>query len=119
MGIDNEGVSVRRKMDRKDLITLQDEVAKLLNMPRGINYTQEKKKRPKRLDTYEYKRAMKLKSDEVAKLKKELENEKNLRKQTEEENKKLKKELLLKDAEIRKLELTKKGLEKRIKELRE
>ncbi|AZV46117.1 hypothetical protein C3L23_02165 [Nautilia sp. PV-1] len=118
MGIDNEGVSVRRKMDRKDLITLQDEIAKLLNMPRGINYTQEKKKRPKRLNTYEYKRAMKIKNDEVLKLKKELEKEKNLRKQTEEENKKLKKDLLLKDAEIRKLELTKKGLEKRIQKLR-
>jgi hypothetical protein len=87
-------------------------------MPRGVNYTQEKKKRPKRLNTYEYKRAMKLKNNEVAKLKKELENEKNLRKQTEEENKKLKKNLLLKDAEIRKLELTKKGLEKRIQKLR-
>ncbi|WP_456488251.1 hypothetical protein [Caminibacter pacificus] len=118
MGIDNEGVSVRRKMDRKDLITLQDEIAKLLNMPRGVNYTQEKKKRPKRLNTYEYKRAMKLKNDEVAKLKKELEKEKNLRKQTEEENRKLKKDLFLKDAEIRKLELTKKGLEKRIQKLR-
>jgi len=118
MGIDNDGVSVRRKMDRKDLITLQDEIAKLLNMPRGINYTKEKKKRPKRLDTYEYKRAMKLKNDEVLKIKKELENEKNLRKQTEEENKKLKKDLLLKDAQIRKLELTKQGLEKRIQKLR-
>ncbi|QCI27611.1 hypothetical protein [Caminibacter pacificus] len=113
MGIDNEGVSVRRKMDRKDLITLQDEIAKLLNMPRGVNYTQEKKKRPKRLNTYEYKRAMKLKNDEVLKLKKELEKKKNLRKQTEEENKKLKKDLLLKDAKIRKLELTKKGFEKK------
>ncbi|AZV46337.1 hypothetical protein C3L23_03340 [Nautilia sp. PV-1] len=118
IGIDNEGVSVRRKMDKKDLITLQDEVAKLLNMPRGVNYTQEKKKRPKRLDTYEYKRAMKIKNDEVLKLKKELEKEKNLRKQTEEKNRKLKKDLLLKDAEIRKLELTKKGLEKRIQKLR-
>ena len=111
MGIDNEGISVRRKMDRKDLITLQDEIAKILNMPRGINYTQEKKKRPKRLDTYEYKRAMKLKNDEVAKLKNELQ-------QKDEENKKLKKDLLLKNAQIRKLELTKQGLEKRIQKLK-
>lgn len=59
MGLDDEGRSVRRKLDRKTLIQIQDEVASILNMPRGICYAREKKPRPKRLDTYEYKRFIK------------------------------------------------------------
>lgn len=55
LGLDEQGNSVRRKLDRKFLINLQDKVAEILNMQRGINYTAERKKRPKRLDTYEYK----------------------------------------------------------------
>lgn len=55
MGLDSTGASVRRKLDRKYLIELQDKVAELLKMERGINYTKEQKPRPKRLDTYEFK----------------------------------------------------------------
>jgi len=55
LGLDKQGNSVRRKLDRKFLINLQDKVAEILQMQRGINYTKERKKRPKRLDTYEYK----------------------------------------------------------------
>jgi len=59
MGLDAEGRSVRRKLDRKTLIQIQDEVASILDMPRGICYAKERKPRPKRLDTYEYKRFIK------------------------------------------------------------
>jgi len=57
VGIDQDGNSVRRKLDRKALIKLQDKTAELLRMERGTNYTRERKPRPKRLDTYEYKAA--------------------------------------------------------------
>ncbi len=55
LGLDKQGNSIRRKLDRKFLINLQDKVAEILQMERGVNYTAERKKRPKRLDTYEYK----------------------------------------------------------------
>lgn len=55
MGLDEQGNSIRRKLDRKFLINLQDKVAEILQMERGVNYTAERRKRPKRLDTYEYK----------------------------------------------------------------
>ena len=56
MGLDSKGNSVRRKLDKKTLIELQSEVAKVLKMQRGRNYIAEKAQRPKRLDTYEFKR---------------------------------------------------------------
>ncbi len=59
LGLDDEGRSVRRKLDRKTLIQIQDEVASILGMPRGVCYAKERKPRPKRLDTYEYKRFIK------------------------------------------------------------
>jgi len=55
LGLDSDGYSVRKKLTKKMLSTLQNEVANTLQMERGINYAKEKKKRPKRLDTYEYK----------------------------------------------------------------
>lgn len=55
LGLDENGRSVRKKLTRKYLIRLQDRVAEILQMERGINYTKERKKRPKRLNTYEYK----------------------------------------------------------------
>ena len=72
LGLDEEGRSVRKKIDRKYLIKLQSEVAELLNMPRGINYTKERKKRPKRLNTYEYKEHAKRSSKAIQITKKEL-----------------------------------------------
>ena len=56
LGLDEEGRSVRKKLDRKFLIQLQSKVAEILKMKRGINYSKTKKPRPKRLDTYEYKK---------------------------------------------------------------
>ncbi len=97
VGLDSKGNSIRRKLDRKMLIKIQDDVSKILNMPRGINYTKERKKRPKRLDTYEYKEYAKRKVREL--------------KPVLQENKKLKQE-------NEKLKLSKKDLEKQISELR-
>jgi len=58
IGLDENGNSVRRKLDKKKLIYIQDKVAEILQMERGINYTKERKKRPRRLDTYQYKKVM-------------------------------------------------------------
>jgi len=55
MGLDAEGNSVRKKLTKGNLSKLQSHVAKLLGMERGTNYAKEEKRRPKRLDTYEYK----------------------------------------------------------------
>jgi len=55
MGIDEKGFSIRRKLTRGMLSNIQDNTATILNMQRGVNYAKEKKKRPKRLGTYEYK----------------------------------------------------------------
>ena len=97
IGLDSKGNSIRRKLDRKTLIKIQDDISKILNMQRGINYTKERKKRPKRLDTYEYKEFAKRKALE---LKPVLKENKMLKKENEE------------------LKLSKKQLEKEISELR-
>ena len=55
MGLDGEGRSVRKKLDKKFLSNLQTKVAEILQMERGTNYAKERKKRPKRLGTYEFK----------------------------------------------------------------
>jgi chromosome segregation ATPase len=82
LGLDSEGRSVRKKLDRKFLIQLQDKVAEILKMKRGINYAKTKKPRPKRLDTYEYKKyakdlyqqkiTVKELKQEISKLRKEM-----------------------------------------------
>ena len=108
-GLDEEGRSVRRKLTKKILRELQDLTAQTLGMERGKSVKQTKRKR---LDTYEYKEAMKLKNAEVVELKKEL-DKKN------QEVKDLKKQLVEKDSEIEELKVTKKDLEEQIKQLRE
>ena len=55
MGLDNRGMSIRKKLTKKYLSELQNETAEILKMERGTNYAKERKKRPKRLDTYEFK----------------------------------------------------------------
>ena len=55
MGIDSQGNSIRRKLSQSYLSELQNQTAQILNMQRGTNYTRERKPRPKRLNTYEYK----------------------------------------------------------------
>lgn len=65
MGLDSKGNSVRRKLDKKALIELQSQTAKLLKMERGKNYTLLQEKRPKRLDTYEFKKAKEMEAEKV------------------------------------------------------
>ncbi len=99
VGIDSNGKSIRRKFTRKTLIELQTAVAKLLNMERGESV---KKTKRKRLNTYEYKEAMKLKEQEVAELKKTIKNNEKIIKKSlkkieklQAENAKLKQQLKL------------------------
>jgi myosin heavy subunit len=56
MGLDSNGASIRRKLDRKYLSNLQTETAEILDMERGRNYIAEQAPRPKRLNTYEFKK---------------------------------------------------------------
>ena len=80
LGIDENGNSIRRKLDKKTLRKLQTEVARILDMPRGVYYNETTRR--KRLSTYQYKEHARLK----AKLAKE--NEK-----LKQENERLKQEL--------------------------
>lgn len=57
MGLDSLGNSIKRTLKKKELINLQTKTAEILDMQRGRNYVAEKAKRPKRLDTYEFKKA--------------------------------------------------------------
>lgn len=93
MGLDSQGNSIRRKLDRKYLINLQSEVANILNMQRGKNYTLLKEPRPKRLDTYPYKRK-KEREDEIVKIANKIIDGGNLTiRNLKEDKKKLKDEL--------------------------
>jgi len=94
-GLDEEGRSVRRKLDKEMLRKLQNITAETLNMERGKDVRQTKRKR---LNTYEYKEAMRIKNAEV---------------------KELRKKLIEKDNEIEELKVSKKELEEQIKKLRE
>lgn len=55
LGLDQEGRAIRQKLDRKTLIGLQSDVAMVLEMKRGTNYTKERVPRPKRLSDKAYK----------------------------------------------------------------
>lgn len=57
IGLDSLGNSIKRTLKKKELINLQSKTAEILGMQRGRNYVAEKAKRPKRLDTYEFKKA--------------------------------------------------------------
>lgn len=119
MGLDSLGASVRKKLDRKTLITLQDKTAELLEMERGRNYTQEKAPRPKRLGTYEYKKHKEEESKnilskqkdlkiEMAKIREELQKNKAVRenyRELEILNNELKIKIKNKELTIRELQL--------------
>jgi len=62
MGLDSQGNSIKRTLKKKELINLQSKTAEILGMQRGRNYVAEKAKRPKRLDTYEFKKAKEMES---------------------------------------------------------
>ena len=88
LGLDSKGKSIRRKLTKSYLINLQTKTAELLKMQRGKNYTQERAKRPKRLDTYEFKAH---KQQEAKVLKKEKLTVTGLRKEIAELREELKK----------------------------
>ena len=108
-GLDEEGRSVRRKLTKSMLRELQDLAAQTLGMERGKSVKQTKRKR---LDTYQYKEAMKFRNADVKEIKKEL-NKKD------QEVKELKSKLEDKEKEIEEIKVTKKQLEEQIKQLRE
>lgn len=89
LGLDDQGQSVRRKLTKRYLIDLQSQVAEILQMQRGHNYTKERKKRPKRLNTYEYKEHAKRQADAIKPLKQDLAKVKDLK----EENRRIREEL--------------------------
>ncbi len=115
LGLDSQGNSIRRKFGRKELISLQNKVAELLKMERGINYTKEKKKRPKRLDTYEFKEYKKRESNN---LKQELQDIKLENKALENYLNGLTEEINRLEDENFQLKMSKKDLEKEISKLR-
>jgi hypothetical protein len=126
LGIDSNGNSIRRKLTRRALIELQSKVADILIMERGICYAKEKKERPKRLNTYDFKKAKELESNakratqkmlknEIRVLREELKTSKAKRKdyaKLEEQQKKLKEQ-------IRNKELTEQQLKEQIEKIRE
>ena len=75
LGLDQEGRSIRQKLKRKTLINLQSDTAMVLGMERGTEYVKERKTRPKRLDTYEYKAHKKEESKTVKVTQKALKSE--------------------------------------------
>jgi len=94
MGLDKNGFSVKRKIKTRHLRAMQDWAAEVLQMERGRSARETKRKR---LDTYQYKEAMKIKNAEVVELKKKL---------------------IEKENEVEELKISKKELEKQISELR-
>lgn len=119
VGIDEDGNSVRRKLDRGALIKLQSKTAELLGMERGTNYTAEQKPRPKRLGTYEYKKAKELeeqaKKGIVKKAKKVIGDDRAKLKDLEAENRRLRDALKQAHAKREQYAL----LEAQMRELRE
>lgn len=108
MGLDSQGNSITQKLKRKELIELQSDVADILQMERGRNYTKEKAQRPKRFGTYEYKKHAK----DVSVSQKELEDV------LKQENLKLRselKELKAERKDYQKLEETVKDLKEQLK----
>jgi hypothetical protein len=89
VGLDNEGRSIRKKLDRKMLREIQTDIAKILKMERGQDV---RKTRRKRLNTYEYKEAKKRAEAEIAELKKELKNKEEIIKKLRKNNEKIMKE---------------------------
>jgi truncated hemoglobin YjbI/chromosome segregation ATPase len=86
LGIDSNGRSIRKKITRQFLRELQTNVANILKMERGQDI---KKTKKKRLDTYEYKKHIKLQNEETNKLKKEIEKLKEENNNLKQENQKL------------------------------
>lgn len=126
MGLDSKGNSVRRKLDKKALIELQSDVANILEMQRGKNYTELKEKRPKRLDTYEFKKVKENESKLIL-ASKELLKEANNQLRTfmkdngagRQDYAELEKEKKILEEQLKAKELTQDGLLKKFKEIQD
>ena len=126
MGLDSKGNSVRRKLDKKALIELQSDVASILEMQRGKNYTELKEKRPKRLDTYEFKKVKENESKLIL-ASKELLKEANNQLRTfmkdngagRQDYAELEKEKKILEEQLKAKELTQDGLLKKFKEIQD
>jgi chromosome segregation ATPase len=116
LGIDSTGASITRKLKKGTLSQLQTDVAEMLDMERGKNYARTRTKRPKRLDTYEYKAH---KEDEEKTLKKSKQEQKEMLDILKKENAELRAALQARGAkreEYAQLESVVRTLKERIKE---
>ena len=126
MGLDSKGNSVRRKLDKKALIELQSDVASILEMQRGKNYTELKEKRPKRLDTYEFKKVKENESKIIFASKEQLKEANNQLRSFMKDNgagrqdyAELEKEKKILEEQLKAKELTQDGLLKKFKEIQD
>lgn len=126
MGLDSKGNSVRRKLDKKALIELQSDVASILEMQRGKNYTELKEKRPKRLDTYEFKKVKENESKLILASKEQLKEANNQLRTFMKDNgagrqdyAELEKEKKILEEQLKAKELTQDGLLKKFKEIQD
>ena len=126
MGLDSKGNSVRRKLDKKALIELQSDVANILEMQRGKNYTELKEKRPKRLDTYEFKKVKENESKLIFASKEQLKEANNQLRSfmkdngaTRQDYAELEKEKKILEEQLKAKELTQDGLLKKFKEIQD
>ena len=126
MGLDSKGNSVRRKLDKKALIELQSDVANILEMQRGKNYTELKEKRPKRLDTYEFKKVKENESKLILASKEQLKEANNQLRTFMKDNgagrqdyAELEKEKKILEEQLKAKELTQDGLLKKFKEIQD
>lgn len=126
MGLDSKGNSVRRKLDKKALIELQSDVANILEMQRGKNYTELKEKRPKRLDTYEFKKVKENESKIIFASKEQLKEANNQLRSFMKDNgagrqdyAELEKEKKILEEQLKAKELTQDGLLKKFKEIQD
>lgn len=126
MGLDSKGNSVRRKLDKKALIELQSDVANILEMQRGKNYTELKEKRPKRLDTYEFKKVKENESKLILASKEQLKEANNQLRAYMKDNgagrqdyAELEKEKKILEEQLKAKELTQENLLKKFKEIQD
>jgi hypothetical protein len=137
MGLDSEGVSVRKKLTKKSLSDMQTDVAELLEMERGRNFNKEFKEfkngerdtmptKAKRLDTYEFKAHKKDEAKQILAKNKDLTKEiaelrATLKEQGGEREDYAKLEALNKDlkAQIKAKDLTIEDLQAKVEEYRD
>jgi ribulose bisphosphate carboxylase small subunit len=97
MGLDSEGYSIKRKIKTRHFREMQDWASEILQMERGKSVRETKRKR---LNTYEYKEAMKFRNATERELKKELKKEMESNKKSLQNNENLNKKTIQKYVRI-------------------